>query len=172
METIDENENHSYSSSVNITTHLAPHLERQVGERLSQHGARFTSARRRIVGALSRAQGPRSAVELSVATERTVPVSSLYRNLSVLADAGVVSPHHGAGGLTRYELSEWLAGHHHHLVCTRCGQVDDVDVGEQTEAALDSLARSAGRAFGFKTQGHSLEIEGECRSCVEAGPPQ
>lgn len=139
-----------------------------MAERLAKHGFRFTLSRRAIVETLSQVPGPRSAAEIAGAMEHPVPVSSLYRNLGLLEEAGITAPHHGADGLTRYELSEAISGHHHHLVCTRCGLVDDVELGPEREAALDSLAQSAGAANGFQPESHSLEIEGVCQTC--AGP--
>lgn len=156
---------------MNITTPPAHQLTRQVADRLAEQGSRYTEARRHIVDALLQADGPRSAAELAAALDHAVPVSSLYRNLAVLEGAGVVAPHHGAGGVTRFELSEALAGHHHHLVCIRCGQVEDVDLVGEEERALDSLVRSAGTYGGFQPIGHALEIEGVCRRCgVESSP--
>ena len=95
-------------------------LDKTIEERLREAGVRYTAARRAVVTALSAADGPRSAAELHRDID-AVPLSSFYRTLTVLEDAEVLAPHHGARGLTRYELAEWIGGHHHHLVCTNCG---------------------------------------------------
>ena len=98
----------------------------RVERRLTESGVRFTRGRRTVIRALATADGPRSASELYQDLRARVPLSSLYRSLTVLEGAGVLSPHHGTRGMTRYELAEWLAGHHHHLVCVDCGAVDDI----------------------------------------------
>ena len=43
------------------------------------------------------------------------------------------------GGITRYEMAEWLAGHHHHLVCIECGAVEDIELPEGLELELERL---------------------------------
>jgi len=41
-------------------------------------------------------------------------------------EIGVVRRVAGADDHGRFELAEELSGHHHHLVCARCGKVEDV----------------------------------------------
>lgn len=140
-------------------------MERQVESRLADRGVRFTGGRRRVVAVLAAADGPLSAAELHDVLDREVPLSTVYRTLSVLEEAGVTSPHLGAKGLTRYELAEWLSGHHHHLVCLACGAVDDVHLAPQTESELERLVGSA-VSGDFVAQHHTLEIEGRCGRCA------
>lgn len=137
-----------------------------IEDRLASTAVRYTAGRRAVMAALLRAPGPRSAAELHDDLGRTIPLSSLYRSLAVLEEAGVVVPHHGTRGLTRYEPAEWLAGHHHHLVCTACGRVEDVPVTPGDERRMAALVGSlAGRAR-FRPTGHTLEIDGRCARCA------
>lgn len=140
-------------------------VERQVGQRLAESGIRFTTSRRTVVGALGRGDGPRSAAELHGDLGGAVPLSSLYRSLAVLEDAGVLSPHHGTRGLTRYELAEWLTGHHHHLTCVECGAVDDVHLSPAGEQSLERVVDGITEAAGFGPTAHTLDIEGVCVRC-------
>ncbi len=141
-------------------------LEHQVRAHLAEHGVRFTRGRRLVVEALAAADGPRSAAELHDDLGRSIPVSSLYRSLAVMADAGVLAPHHGTRGLTRYELAEWLGGHHHHFVCIGCGSVDDVELPDELEHTLEALVSQVAGARRFAAHGHVLEIDGHCRACA------
>jgi len=141
-------------------------VDQRIAERLASAGVRYTAARRGVVTALGRADGPRSAAELHDDLGRSVPVSSLYRSLGVLEEAGVLAPHHGARGVTRYELAEWLAGHHHHLVCVDCGTVEDVTVPKAREAAVNQLVDALARQAGFTPLDHVLEVEGRCPRCA------
>jgi Fe2+ or Zn2+ uptake regulation protein len=137
----------------------------QVRRRLDERGARYTPHRRAVVAALSDADGPRSASELFTDLDEAVPLSSLYRSLAVMEGAGVLTPHLGAREVIRYELSEWLSGHHHHLVCMDCGSVEDVDVPAPVESEVRTLvAGIAGKSF--TPLGHTLEIEGRCARCA------
>jgi len=140
-------------------------LERQIGTRLSDHGVRFTRARRAVVTSLASVDGPQSAAELHKLLGGGVPLSSLYRTLAVLEEVGILAPHHGTRGLTRYELAEWLNGHHHHLVCVDCGAVDDVHLSPGMEDTLEAVVRSVTSDASFEAAGHSLEIEGRCGRC-------
>jgi Fe2+ or Zn2+ uptake regulation protein len=142
-----------------------PLQDRQIEERLSEAGIRYTAGRRRVVAALDRVDGPRSAAELHEEMGGKVPVSSVYRTLAVLEEAGVVEPHHGARGLTRYEMAEWLAGHHHHLVCVSCGAVEDIELPERLELQLERLVGEVSESSSFTAGGHSLEVDGRCARC-------
>jgi Fe2+ or Zn2+ uptake regulation protein len=138
-------------------------LDQQVTQRLDARGVRYTKGRRSVVQALQRADGPRSAQELF--EELDLPLSSLYRSLSVLEEVQVLTPHHGARGITRYELAEWAAGHHHHVVCEECGGVDDVHLDPALEAELERLIQAITRSLDFSPTGHALEVEGRCGTC-------
>lgn len=136
-----------------------------IGDRLETAGVRFTPARRSVVEALGMIGGPISAQELQSRLDPPVPISSLYRTLAVLAETEVVSSHHGPHGITRYELAEWLAGHHHHTVCSSCGDVTDVEVASHHEERLERIVAEAAALIGFAADGHSLEVEGLCARC-------
>lgn len=140
-------------------------LERQVELRLLDNEVRFTRGRKTVVHALSAATGPMSAAELANQLGPEVPLSSLYRTLAVLEESGVVAHHLGAKGLTRYELAEWLAGHHHHLVCVGCGSVADVEIPADQEDSVRALVSQVAAVASFAPTDHALEIEGRCVSC-------
>lgn len=141
------------------------HMHRQIEQRLLDHDIRYTRGRRAVVDALDAADGPRSAAELSPDLP-SVPLSSLYRTLAVLEDAHVVVPHLSTKGVARYELAEWLAGHHHHLVCAECGRVEDVDVPERYEAQVHDIVSAISSQASFTATNHALEIEGMCSQCA------
>ncbi|HEY7564375.1 MAG TPA: Fur family transcriptional regulator [Acidimicrobiia bacterium] len=140
-------------------------LDELVGNRLAEHSIRYTRGRRRLVGNLELANGPQSAAEIHRQMRRSVPISSLYRSLSVLEEAGILTLHRGSGKVAKYELSEWLTGHHHHILCVECGRVDDIELTKESERLLDSIAADAGGKAGFRESRHRLEIEGLCREC-------
>jgi Fe2+ or Zn2+ uptake regulation protein len=140
-------------------------LDRDVEKRLRRNDIRYTRGRRAVVHALAEAAGPRSAAELYEVVGAAVPLSSLYRTLAVLEEAEVISPHFGARGLTRYELAEWITGHHHHFVCIECGAVEDIDVSRRVEQRVDAIVDEISEIASFAPTSHVLEIEGRCRRC-------
>jgi Fe2+ or Zn2+ uptake regulation protein len=143
--------------------------EREIDElvrgRLSEQSIRYTGGRKALIKAIQLAGGPQSAAEIHKQVKRSVPISSLYRSLAILEEAGVLSPHHGQGKVARFELAEWLTGHHHHVLCIECGKVDDIELDEASEQLLKHLAAEAGARAGYEESGHRLEIEGLCRKC-------
>lgn len=141
-------------------------VDRQVELRLRDHDVRFTRGRRAVVGVMTTASGPLSAAELSDQLGSEVPLSSLYRTLAMLEEAGVAAHHLGAKGLTRYELAEWLTGHHHHLVCVDCGSVSDVEIPEDQEKSVQELVSVIAARERFSPSDHALEIEGRCSACA------
>jgi Fur family transcriptional regulator, ferric uptake regulator len=142
-----------------------PIQDHQIEERLASAGVRYTGGRRAVVKALGSADGPRSAAELHREMHSDVPLSSIYRTLSVLEGEGVVEPHHGKKGLTRFELAEWLTGHHHHLVCIQCGAVEDVELPSGSEEQLEDVVSAITEHARFAPVGHALEVDGRCRRC-------
>lgn len=158
---ITSNENHNQNTSFVSTRSL----DKEVEKRLSDHDVRYTSGRKTVVSAMADAEGPLSAAELHETIEGTLPLSSIYRSLTVLEETGVLSPHHGTKGLTRYELAEWLKGHHHHLVCVECGAVEDVEVTEQHERQVGTVVSEISAQAEFSPLNHALEIEGRCSRC-------
>lgn len=145
---------------------MSTHLHQDVEQRLSRSRQRYTAARRDLVEGLRTQDRPRSIVEM-LDEDRTMSQSSLYRNLTVLEQARVVRRLSGTDDVARFELAEDVTGdHHHHLVCTACGRIDDVDVDTDVEEAVHEAVDHALEAHGFTTELHRLELVGTCASCA------
>jgi Fur family ferric uptake transcriptional regulator len=143
-------------------TRTTPHAE--VSERLGRAQQRYTAGRRALVELLHAAGRPVGIVELLDASRR-LPQSSVYRNLVVLEQVGVVTRYPGAGGSAHYELSEQLVGHHDHLVCDNCGRMEDYDVPPELEGDLHTAMDAIAARKGFTATGHRLELTGRCSRC-------
>lgn len=143
-------------------------LDSAVSSLLAAREQRYTGQRRQIVRALAALARPATIGELISATSG-LPVSTAYRNLTVLCDADVVRRVSGPDGFARFELSETLSGdHHHHVVCEACGLVMDVAPSPRLEAALAETARLIAEENGFDVAEHRLELVGRCRRCRAA----
>lgn len=140
-------------------------LHAKVEENLRSQGLRYTSNRKALVSALDRTSGPLTVDELYQATRPRVPFSSIYREVRALMDARVLSLHHSADRSNRFELAEWLSGHHHHMVCVRCMAITDVSLNPEAERHLAELSGEAARKARYVMTDHSLEIEGVCPEC-------
>jgi len=135
-----------------------------VGARLRIAGQRYTPNRRALVELLERARQPRAIHEI-LADGGELAQSSVYRNLAALEQAHVVRRVHTGEEFARYELAEDLTGHHHHLVCSSCGAVDDVTIPTRLERSMERALDGVASATGFSAVSHRLDLIGTCRAC-------
>jgi Fur family ferric uptake transcriptional regulator len=143
----------------------APEIHDAVEERLRRADQRYTAGRRRLVDVLATTSGPATLPQL-MAIDRSIPQSSAYRNLALLEQVGVVTRIVTTGGFASYELAEDLTGHHHHhLVCTGCGDVADFTLAPNVERQLDRVLAAAAEAARYEVEGHRLDLVGRCPSC-------
>jgi len=123
-----------------------------------------TAKRRTIREALERAPGFISAGQLHhEIVERGTPMglSTVYRQLHALADAGIADTISDASGQL-FRACSRPGAHHHHLVCVYCGRAADVDPPDE------QWIRVAAARHGFIVHRHELEIFGRCDDCAPA----
>ena len=137
----------------------------EIDRRLAKAGQRRTKGRKAVIQAMENISAPLSVTELQTKVGALVPLSSLYRIISDLVQARVLIKLEFAEGFARFELDEGLAKHHHHLVCTECGSVADLDLTE-FEAVLDGNNKSIKRRTGFRVDNHRLDFFGVCSICL------
>lgn len=143
-------------------------LHKEVTLLLAGVGARYTTGRRALIEALADIGGPVTVEEL-LAHDPRLPSSSVYRNVSLLEAAGAVERVSVGDDRSRVELSQAIVGHHHHLVCNRCGRVDDQRLSDSQEAWLHQELADVAAAAGYQAQGHRIDIVGRCGSCLTTG---
>jgi Fe2+ or Zn2+ uptake regulation protein len=146
-------------------TSAARELHETAERRLHLVGQRYTPNRRALVDAVLRAGGPVSIGDLLVG-KRAVPQSSAYRNLAVLEQAGVIRRVITDDDFARFELDEGLTEHHHHLVCSNCGRIEDVAIPASVERSIGRTFDRLAKGAGFASVGHRLDLIGRCRSCA------
>jgi Fur family ferric uptake transcriptional regulator len=84
-----------------------------------------------------------------------VGLATVYRVLMQFEQAGLLIRHHFESGKAVFELN--AGGHHDHVVCVKCGRVE-----EFYDAEIEKRQESAAAKLGFKMQDHSLTIYGIC----------
>ena len=142
-------------------------IHEEAAARLQAQEQRYTRGRKSIVEVLDTADRPLTVPEIAArAHAGSLPYSSAYRNLTALVDAGVVHRVTGTDDHGRFELSEDLAGHHHHLLCDTCGMVSDISAYPRLERALTEAARVALEETGFEVTGHRIDLLGRCAGCA------
>lgn len=135
-----------------------------VTRRLRQDGQRFTSQRRALVDVLAAAPAPLTLPQLLERSEGLAQ-SSAYRNLAVLERAGVAHRIVTTGDHACWELAEDLTEHHHHLICSGCGDVTDFTVPSEVEHRLDTALSEIADGAGFSARHHRLDLVGLCARC-------
>ncbi len=140
-------------------------LHDEVRLRLEAKGRRFTSNHRQVIDILADAGQPLTILQILPRTP-DLPQSSVYRTLTVLEEAEVVSRLAVGSNHAHFELSEHLGRHHHHLVCRSCGSVIDVDLGTDVEATIDDGLRQVARQHGFNVEDHRVDVIGYCADCA------
>ena len=123
---------------------------------LRDSGLRLSTARRLVLDALFEAEGPVTAAHLS----RTLSLdeSSVYRNLELLEDRGVIRHLHLGHSPGLYVL----ASEHdvEYLYCERCAKVTAV-----TPDRLDPIREQVRREFGYTPRFTHFAIVGLCGDC-------
>ena len=126
-------------------------------------GHRYTTGRQQIVEAINSAGAPLT-IEQIVSSNKDLAQSSVYRNIEPLKEAGIVKAI-TTGSDTRFELSDALSHHHHHMICNSCDSITGFELSHKLEEALHKeLSKAAGKA-GFSTASHTLDIHGTCSKC-------
>ena len=85
-------------------------------------------------------------------------ISTIYRTLELLKELGLVTEIALGDGCVRYHPAE--KGHHHHLVCQKCGGVIDLP-----ESALLPLEKALSDDYRFKADLRHLAVFGLCSGC-------
>jgi Fur family ferric uptake transcriptional regulator len=123
---------------------------------------RNTRQRAAIRRALEAAPGFRSAQQLHDELRRAgeeVGLTTVYRTLQALAEAGEVDVLLTAEGESIYRRCR-SQGHHHHLVCRDCGHSVEVTAEE-----VEDWARRVAARHGFSAVEHTAELYGTCTDC-------
>ncbi|MET9023191.1 transcriptional repressor [Actinopolymorpha sp. NPDC004070] len=124
---------------------------------------RATRQRAAVAEALEGVEDFRSAQDIHALLRGrgdNVGLTTVYRTLASLADAGQVDAIRTDDGETVYRRCA-TARHHHHLVCRSCGHTVEVE-GPAVERWAEGVAAEAG----FVDVTHTLEVFGTCASCA------
>jgi Fur family ferric uptake transcriptional regulator len=139
-----------------------PEVSEELDAVLRARGLRATPQRRFVLDALERLghATPDRVWEQVQAVAPSLSPSTVYRTLELLEELGVVAHTHLGHGAPSYHLA--THADHIHLVCRRCGAVQDADVSRAQQLADEVVAR-----YGFVTDVGHLSLDGLCAACAE-----
>jgi Fur family ferric uptake transcriptional regulator len=127
-------------------------------------GKRMTRERLGLFEGIAKQKGHFSVDELIVRLKRRgckVSRDTMYRNLPLLMEAGLLRQSFQSGRGTFYEAAGGRV-HHDHLICSRCGKIIEF-VNERIEKFQDAIARRKH----FRLQSHTLQLVGVCAKCQD-----
>jgi len=134
-------------------------------DHLRARGLRATPERRALLRAIFAQHRHIDAEEILAAVRgsgHSISRATVYRNLELLVDCGLVAKVTIAGQRKVYEhLHPGLR--HDHLTCRDCGRIV-----EFVSPGITALLGQICRAHGFAAEENELQIRGRCRSCAES----
>lgn len=150
---------------------LAPAPPRPELERLRRAvhggGGRLTAATLAVYQFLLERGGPVTIGEIGAGCRKRLRKAphlvSLYRITHRLEELGFVRRVMLGDGVVRFEAS--AIGHHHHVVCTQCGRIAELDL-----CGMEAVERYVREVLQFNHLSHTLEYQGVCPQCVPAQP--
>ncbi|MFP5020861.1 Fur family transcriptional regulator [Pseudonocardia phyllosphaerae] len=133
---------------------------------LHKRGLRMTPQRQLVLDAV-RTLGHATPEQVCTRVQETAPavnITTVYRTLDLLEELGVVRHAHLGHGAPTYSEHQ----HRHvHLVCHRCGRVDEAPT--ELMAEVERRTRSE---YGFRLDATHVALSGTCTDCVaEHGAP-
>ncbi|ALV20983.1 MULTISPECIES: ferric iron uptake transcriptional regulator [Carnobacterium] len=139
----------------------------KIKESLHDAGYKLTSQREATMKVLLEKESEHmSAEEIYLLVKKVNPdigLATVYRTLEMLTELEIVNKVSFDDGLARYDLKKDGAKHfHHHLLCTQCGDIEEVheDLLEEIEAIVESR-------FQFLVKDHRLTFHGICKKCQD-----
>lgn len=87
----------------------------------------------------------------------TIGKGTVYRNLGILAEQGVIRKLEIPDGP---DCFDYLPEKHHHLKCVKCGKLFDVDMGE-----MPDFLNSVKNTNGVKILDYDIYFKGICADC-------
>jgi len=130
-------------------------------QQIRDAGLKVTGPRVKILNMLERSHRRHLSAEdvyrALLEAGEDVGLATVYRVLTQFEGAGLVTRLHFEGGQAIFELNQ--GGHHDHLVCVRCGKVEEF-FDEEIELRQKDIAQR----HGFKLLDHAMSLYGLCSS--------
>jgi Fur family ferric uptake transcriptional regulator len=136
----------------------------EAAQALTAAGYRRGGARRAILELLDEQPCALSAVEIEeqlASRTREVSRASIYRVMEELEAISLVQRVEVGRGVVRYEPARHGPGHHHHLVCDRCGRISPF-----TDEGLERAIRRVSDTLPLQVSEHEVVIRGACERCA------
>ena len=132
---------------------------------LSENNISITNPRVLVIEELLKYKQPLTVEVLQKKLKGQVAVSTLYRVLNDLKKINLLNEFTSPENVSVVELNLHDDSHHHHLFCTSCGEIIDIDLGKNFEDNISSEINKIQKTFDFEIHDHTLELLGLCSGC-------
>lgn len=126
---------------------------------LQQTGLKVTTERVCVLSALMKASKPLSVPDVYKAVKKHVDQSTVYRILDQLVESRIIYQTDFRDSKNYYEFQDH---HHHHIVCTKCGTREHINIC--LPPSVEKKLKQTSKMFSG-TLDHTLEFFGICRVC-------
>ncbi|MFL2689186.1 MAG: Fur family transcriptional regulator [Candidatus Actinomarina sp.] len=142
-------------------------MEKSSREILSDNNISITNPRIIVLEQLLKYKKPISVDSLLSSLNNQVAKSTLYRVLNDLKDINILHEFSTPDNQTVVELILEDHPHHHHLFCSDCGEIIDIEMATEFENRLLKEIKRIEKKFNFVIEDHRLELFGKCTDlCV------
>lgn len=128
---------------------------------LTKYGYKNTKARKAMLEVMEEALCPMSAEDIFLKIKDnkcSVNLSTIYRNLGMLINSGLIAKIVMDDGKALYQLKD--NKHRHHLICTSCNKTIPID-----NCPLYNFEKDLSEKTNFDITDHRLELYGLCPKC-------
>jgi Fur family ferric uptake transcriptional regulator len=129
---------------------------------LRKAGLKVTLPRMKILdileGSDARHQSAEDVYKILLETGEDIGLATVYRVLTQFESAGLVKRHHFEGGHSVFELNQ--GDHHDHILCVKCGRVD-----EFVDEIIEQHQKDIAARLGYELTDHCLYMYGVCSQC-------
>ena len=132
----------------------------EIAETIRKSGHRATHQRIVVYEALWKAGSHPNVADIhkyASKTDPTISLATVYKNLQLFSEIGLVREMGAHDGSTRYDPD---VNFHINLVCNKCGRVEDFEC-----VSFEEIAPNLSQRVGFEVQSHNFEVRGICSKC-------
>ena len=142
-------------------------MEEKSKQILSEHSVSITNPRILVLEALLEIKNPITVDDLQKKLKNKVAKSTLYRVLNDLKTINVLNEFTSPDNTVVVELVLEGDQHHHHLFCSDCGEIIDVELSMNFESLLNKEIKRIEKKFNFIIEDHRVEMFGQCTEQCE-----
>lgn len=137
---------------------------------LKEHGLRYSKPRAAILELFNEHDRHVSAEGLYMELKQRgedISLSTVYLNLGVLKQAGLLRELHGPSGEALYDSN---ISPHHHLMCKGCGLVVDIPLSLVNSTPINGKVKQDAQkhAKGWQVDEPDFMLKGHCPNCQKA----